>query len=205
MDILALLIFIPACFALNLAPGPNNLMAMKNAKDLGFKVALLAGLGRLFAFSVMIVVAATGLAQVLLASQTLFMVIKVLGACYLMYLAYGLWQSNTADEDLSFQTQRGGLLLAKQEFMLAIGNPKAILIFTAFLPQFIDTSQAISQQFFILGALFLTLEWLAIAMYACFGIYLRKWFANPRTRSIFNKICAGFLGSAGGALLLSSK
>lgn len=205
MDILTLLLFIPACFALNLAPGPNNLMAMKNAKDLGLKTAILAGIGRLIAFSLMIAIAAFGLAKVLLASQTLFMVIKVAGASYLLYIAYRLWLSEASSEKLIEHKDKRLVSLAKQEFLLAIGNPKAILIFTAFLPQFIDTTGDVDQQFLLLGALFLLLEWIAISLYACFGIYLRSLFSQPKMRAVFNKCCASFLGISGLALLLNSR
>jgi threonine/homoserine/homoserine lactone efflux protein len=200
-----LLLFIPACFALNLAPGPNNLMAMKNAKDLGLKIAILAGLGRLFAFSLMIAIAAFGLAKVLLASQALFMVIKIVGASYLLYIAYRLWLSEESKEQVVELEEKHLVSLAKQEFLLAIGNPKAILIFTAFLPQFIDTSGDVDQQFLLLGVMFLVLEWVAISLYACFGVYLRSLFSQPKMRTLFNKCCASFLGISGLALLLNAR
>ena len=71
-----LLIFLPACFALNMAPGPNNLLSVSNATRHGFGVACLAGAGRLLAFAAMIAIAATGLAVVLQASEALFLAIN---------------------------------------------------------------------------------------------------------------------------------
>ncbi len=62
MELFKLFIFLPACFALNMAPGPNNLLSMNNARSYGFRAAIIAGLGRLLAFSVMIMLAASGLA-----------------------------------------------------------------------------------------------------------------------------------------------
>lgn len=100
---------------------------------------------------------------------------------------------------------KGGLQLARQEFLLAAGNPKAILIFTAFLPQFFDPTGSIGLQFLILGALFLMLEWVAIGTYAFFGKVLRHWFSRPAMRRLFNITCAGFLGSAGIGLLLDRR
>jgi threonine/homoserine/homoserine lactone efflux protein len=70
--------------------------------------------------------------------------------------------------------------LARGEFKLGPSNPKAILIFTAFLPQFVDSTQAVSPQFAMLGALFLVLEWIAIGAYAYMGLHMRRWFAEPR-------------------------
>ena len=76
MELWTLLMFVPACFALNMTPGPNNLLAMNNARCYGFSSALLAGLGRIAAFSVMIALTASGLAVILYASETLFFAIK---------------------------------------------------------------------------------------------------------------------------------
>ena len=82
MSWLTLAWFIPACFALNMTPGPNNLMALNNAKRYGWSHACLAGLGRLSAFAVMITLAASGLATLLYASELFFTLLKVLGALY---------------------------------------------------------------------------------------------------------------------------
>jgi threonine/homoserine/homoserine lactone efflux protein len=186
-----------------MAPGPNNLMAMSNAKRYGLKTACYAGSGRLFAFLIMISLAGSGLASVLYASQSVFLVIKLLGAFYLFWLAYQLWTANPV-ADVEQQTAKLSVYeLAKQEFLLAIGNPKAILIFTAFLPQFVDTSHNVAFQFIVLGVLFLLLEWVAIAIYGCFGVYLRQWFAKPSMRQLFNRGCASLMGAAGLGLLVA--
>lgn len=202
MEIWTLLFFIPACFTLNMTPGPNNLLSMNNARCYGFKSAFMAGLGRIAAFSVMIAFAASGLAVVLYASETLFLIIKVVGAAYLLWIAFNLWRSDTSPiSDIENTRNRFGL--AKQEFVLAAGNPKAILIFTAFLPQFVDVSASVNEQFFVLGITFLLLEMCAISLYAAFGIYLRQWFTKPNMAKRFNRACATFLALSGANLLFS--
>lgn len=202
MEIWTLLFFIPACFALNMTPGPNNLLSMNNARCFGFKSALIAGLGRIAAFSVMISLAASGLAVVLYTSEFLFLTIKILGALYLLMIAYNLWRSETSPIT-QLERDRNRVGLAKQEFLLAAGNPKAILIFTAFLPQFVDVSANVNEQFFVLGATFLILEMGAISIYAIFGIYLRQWFTKPEMAKRFNRGCATLLAMSGMSLLLS--
>ncbi|RJE77592.1 lysine transporter LysE [Pseudoalteromonas sp. MSK9-3] len=205
MDFLILVLFIPACFALNMIPGPNNLLSMANAQRYGFKYAVGAGIGRIFAFVVMIFLAATGLATVLYASETIFLTIKIIGAVYLFWVAFKLWNSKTSEVEEQKEHNNSIYLLAKQEFLLAAGNPKAILIFTAFLPQFIDANQSSGSQFFILGATFLLLEFLAISVYAIFGVYLRNWFSKPNMKQLFNRFCAFFIGSIGISLLIERK
>lgn len=202
MELWKLLFFIPACFALNMTPGPNNLLSMNNARCYGFKSAFIAGLGRIAAFSIMIALAASGLAVVLYTSETLFLTIKVVGAAYLLWIAFNLWRSE-ASPVTRIESTRSRLGLAKQEFLLAAGNPKAILIFTAFLPQFVDVSASVNEQFFVLGSTFLILELGAISIYAVFGIYLRQWFTKPKMAKRFNRACATFLAVSGANLLVS--
>lgn len=205
MNLATLALFLPACFALNMAPGPNNLLSVRNATTYGFRTSCLAGVGRLLAFSLMIALASAGLAVVLQASELLFYGIKILGAGYLLYLAYQLWRADTRVEAESNTASLGLLALARQEFLVAIGNPKAILIFTAFLPQFVDPTAPISAQFLVLGGLFLVLEWIAISGYAFMGLYMRRWFAQPAGKRIFNRCCAALLSAAASVLLLARR
>jgi threonine/homoserine/homoserine lactone efflux protein len=202
LDFFTLGLFIPACFALNMVPGPNNLLSMSNAQRYGFKFSVGAGMGRLSAFVVMIFLAATGLATILYASKTIFVTIKIIGAAYLFWVAYQLWNSKPTEIKEQKQEYKSIWQLAKHEFLLAAGNPKAILIFTAFLPQFIDSTQSSGYQFFILGAVFLCLELLAISIYAIFGVYLRHWFSKPNMQKLFNRGCALFIATIGIGLLI---
>ena len=205
MDLANLALFVPACFALNMIPGPNNLLSMANGQRYGFWVAVMAGLGRLAAFVVMIALAATGLAAVLYASETLFLTIKVAGALYLFWTAFQLWRAPATTMQTITAAACSGYQLARQEFLLAAGNPKAILIFTAFLPQFVDPAGDPSGQFVVLGGSFLCLEWIAIALYAGCGIFLRHWFANPRSGQWFNRGCAVMIGALGLGMLTESR
>ena len=205
MELSTLALFVPACFALNMAPGPNNLLSISNATRYGFRQACTAGAGRLLAFGGMIALASFGLAAVLHTSEQLFYRIKTVGAAYLFYLAFQLWRAAPGAEAESTAPAAGLMQLARQEFLVAAGNPKAILIFTAFLPQFVNPAQPMAPQFAVLGALFLALEMAAIAIYSWMGTKLRRWFAQPRGKRIFNRSCAGLLASAGLGLLLSRR
>ena len=207
MNLSSLLLFVPACFALNMAPGPNNLLSLNNASRYGLRTACVAGAGRLLAFAGMIALAATGLAVVLHASEYLFLMIKVLGAAYLFYIAWQLWRAPVGQDGVAVERDAGTLRLARQEFWVAAGNPKAILIFTAFLPQFVNVSSdtAVSEQFAVLGGLFLLLEWLAIAIYAWLGAYMQRWFSQPARRRLFNRVSASLLACAGVGLLAARR
>ncbi|MFJ4141785.1 LysE family translocator [Pseudomonas sp. NPDC089734] len=205
MDISTLAVFIPACFALNMAPGPNNLLSISNATRYGFVRACMGGAGRLLAFAIMIALAAVGLTAVLHTSEWLFHVIKIVGAAYLFYLAVQLWRTHPQDQGDMNAVSASMWSLARQEFLVAIGNPKAILLFTAFLPQFIDHASAVTHQFAVLGALFLALECIAISLYGYMGVHARRLFARPSGKRLFNRICAGLLAGAASVLLLSRR
>ena len=199
------LLFLPACFAINLAPGPNNLLALSNASRYGVRRACVAGLGRLLAFAGMIVLASAGLAVVLHASELIFDVIKIAGAGYLILLAYRLWRAPVPVQEEGAPPSVRWPTLGRQEFLVAAGNPKAILVFTAFLPQFIEVGAPIAAQFALLGATFLVLEATALAAYAYMGAHLRRWFVEARGRRVFNRVCSALLAAAGCGLLLSRR
>ncbi|MCM8510734.1 LysE family translocator [Acinetobacter bereziniae] len=204
-----LLVFIPACFALNMIPGSNNMLSVHNAVHYGFSSSFVGGIGRLFAFVIMIFLASAGLATIITTSKILFLFIKVLGALYLIYLAIQLWRIEPEEQvihgEKSLVKKPSKLSLMRHEFIVAGGNPKAILIFTAFLPQFVSSSEPVGEQFLILGVVFIILEIVAISIYAFLGSNLQKLLSTRTAKKMFNRICSGMLGIAGFALLLSKK
>lgn len=202
MSITAWLFFLPACFAINLAPGPNNLLSINVAARHGFMTAFVGGTGRLVAFALMLVLAATGLAVVLHASEWFFLAIKLAGAAYLIWLAIQLWRSDAPTIDTTHQDDASLARVARREFLVAAGNPKAILVFTAFLPQFVDIAKPMLPQFAVLGISFLVLEWFAIALYSWAGMYLGKWLVRRTVRRWFNRCCGGFLAAIGVGFLM---
>lgn len=206
MELATLLLFVPACFAFDMTPGPNNLLSLSNATRYGFRLACLAGLGRLLAFAVMIALTSLGLTIVLKTSELLFAAIKIVGAAYLFLLAVQLWRALPVDDAARKAAPRVSLFaLARGEFFVAAGNPKAILFFTAFLPQFVNPQANVSLQFLWLGSILLLLEWLAIAIYASMGLHFSRWFAQARNMRSFNRACATLFVGAGLGLLGASR
>lgn len=202
----AWLVFAPACLLINLAPGPNNMLAMTNGLQVGLRGAVLAGAGRLAAFAVMILLAAVGLGAVLAASETAFQVVKWAGAAYLVYLGVQLWRRRDAVSTCarSAPAVRLGLLM-RREFLVAIGNPKAILVFTAFFPQFLDPGQPAWGQFAVMGATFLAMEVLALTGYAFSGRQASQFGRSPRGRRLLNRISGSALIGAGLMLATSRR
>ncbi|NMM43986.1 LysE family translocator [Rhodospirillaceae bacterium KN72] len=164
-----LLVFAPACFALNLAFGPNNLLAMNHGGQGGIRFATAASTARLLVFAPMIAASALGLGVLLAASATAFSVMKLIGAAYLIWMGIKLLRSRPDADDIDSVRKGPTLRIAfRREGLSAISNPKAILIFAAFFPQFVDV-QAYWESYAILGTVFLLLEMLAILIYATVG------------------------------------
>ncbi|MGZ9709573.1 LysE family translocator [Glaciimonas sp. GNP009] len=193
-------LFLPACFALNMAFGPNNVLSLSNGARDGVRYSILAAFGRLLAFAGMISISGFGLGALLIASETLFTLLKFGGAAYLVWLGVKMLRSvpvhlsdSVKETQFDAELPRDKLRrLAKQEFLVAAGNPKAILIFTAFFPQFVDRL-AYATSFFILGTTFLLFELLAIAIYAGIGARLGTLTNNARRFRWFNRISGAML------------
>ncbi|MFM0135552.1 LysE family translocator [Caballeronia grimmiae] len=180
-------LFVPACFAINMAFGPNNMLSLSNGAREGVRASVLASFGRLAAFAIMIAIAGLGLGALLLASEALFTAVKLAGAAYLVWIGVKLIRSGPS---LVSNGDAGGpagvARLMRQEFLVAAGNPKAILVFTAFFPQFVDRT-AYATSFAILGAIFLLLELVAIVVYAALGARLTSFSRGARKLKWFNR------------------
>ena len=201
----SLLLFLPSCFALNMAFGPNNLLSITIGAHHGLRHALLAAAGRLVAFALMIGVAAVGMGALLMASQMAFTVVKLLGAAYLIWLGCKLIFARVEVSGQGAQPlQRSITEHARKEFLVAIGNPKAILVFTAFFPQFVVPENYLSS-FLTLGAIFLVLELVAIAAYAYAGTRLKGLMQNARGLRWMNRISGAMMVFFGTLLALASQ
>jgi threonine/homoserine/homoserine lactone efflux protein len=200
------LLFAPACFAINVYPGPNNILALGNAARFGFAHAFYAALGRLPAFAVMIGLVAVGLGVVLSASETFFTLLKWVGAAYLVWLGIKMLR---APVDMSALEQIGKKepvgKLARHEFFVAATNPKAIVTFTAFFPQFLVPSGNYVGQISLMGAAFIVFEAIAIAAYAYGGSRVGALAGTAKRMRWVNRISGGALVGAGVLLALARR
>lgn len=205
MTLTSLMLFVPACFALNAAPGPNNLLSFSNASRLGFTRAVAGSVGRLPAFAAMIALVGLGMGMLLAASEAAFTFVAYAGAAYLAYVGWKLWRTPAPDAAAPVAPRDARLrALARQDFLIAIGNPKAIAIFTAFLPQFVDFNAPVAGQFVELGLWFLALELLAAALYSGLGWAMSS-VLTPLRLHLLNRGVGGFLIASGLALVLSPR
>lgn len=195
------LFFIPACFALNLAFGPNNLLAMTHGAKSGIGFAQTAALGRLIVFIPMIGFSALGLGVILTTSAFVFSIVKWAGAAYLIWLGVSIWRSAKRMETARLPATRVTLTRAfTSEALVAVSNPKAILIFAAFFPQFILVD-AYWQSYAQLSLAFLLMEAVAIFAYATFGKLASSFAANKLP--VFQRVSGTTMVLFGLLLLIS--
>lgn len=206
MNLGTYLLFLPACFALNMAFGPNNLLSVSNGARWGVGPAVMAALGRLVAFALMIAVAGVGMGTLLATSALAFNLVKWAGAAYLVWLGIKLLRAPAPPMALAGPAAAPApnlRALARQEFSVAIGNPKAILIFTAFFPQFV-APEAYAASYLLLGMSFLLLEVVAIALYALLGARVRRLAQGGPAMRWFNR-ASGTMMIGFGLLLAATR
>lgn len=168
----------PFLLLLALSPGPNNFTAMYNGMQVGPQKAIIAVLGRNVAFVILMTVSALGLGAVIVTSAFWFNIVKWLGVIYLLYIGIKTWRSAAVALDQheleSGVISRGHFSRIRQEFLIAISNPKAILIFTAIFPQLLDLSLPVAPQFFMIGVTFIICEFISGYVYAVSGKQIRR-------------------------------
>lgn len=198
------LIFVPAAFALNMFPGPNNVLAMTNAARHGFGTALLAASGRFPPFATFVLGAAIGLGAVLATSAELFAALKLVGAAYLIWLGIQMIRARAADAPRQEADARLATLISR-EFWTAATNPKAMLVFTAFFAPFVDPSRPAFGQILALGAVALGLEFVAVTIYAFAGGHLGRFTRSTRALAVIDRVSGAALIAAGVALLFARR
>ena len=201
MTIEQVLIFIPAALLLGASPGANNLLAFVSATKAGWRRTAKGILGRLAAWAVLIVLVSLGLDAVLRTSELAFVALKWVGVGYLCYLAWRFW---TADVSADMSPPETSTLL-RREVLTLLGNPKAYLLLTAFLPQFVIDGSPVMPQLLTLGALYLLLEGVAALLWVSAGSLLGAQALTPFRRKAINRASAGLMGVAAVALARSDR
>lgn len=138
-----------------------------------------------------------GAGAILLASAQLFTALKLAGAAYLIYLGIRLWTSNPSPVDEAQANQRKPQNPFWPAFLVAVLNPKALIFYIAFLPQFVNSQSSALPQFIILGGTFCTIALLAAIISAFAGSGLRRGAQKARTLNVLNKCGAGAMVASG--------
>ena len=141
---------------LTIMPGPDIIYVLVQSITNGKKYGIVTALGLVSGIMVHTTLVAFGVSALLKQSETLFFIIKLLGACYLLYLAYLSYKA-TDEVLLDSNVEKKGLVkLFQQGFIMNVLNPKVSIFFLAFFPGFLfSDSLSTVTQFYILGGLFM--------------------------------------------------
>lgn len=193
------LVFLSAAALVAATPGANNLLALGNGMRRGLLPAVLALVGRFSAFAILIAAVVAGLGALLTASAVTFAVVKWLGVGYLIWLGVRLWHSDISPQATA-AADGGAMALARREFWVALTNPKAMLLFTAFLPQFVVSAAPLPGQMVRLGAAYIAVEFVAASLYAFAGSRIRALRLGHRGVRRVNRASSAMMLAAAGLL-----
>ena len=193
------LLFVVTEAVLSMTPGPAVLYVLSQAIRRGPAKSVWGSWGILSANAMYFVLSATSLGAVIVASYKLFFLIKWLGAAYLVYLGIGsfLGKSSVMSLPEAGADSRSGVRILRDGFFLQGANPKALLFFTAILPQFIDTRHNIAFQILVLGISSIVVEFAILFTYGQLAGRVLATARSPRFEKVTNRIAGSLLIGAG--------
>lgn len=191
------LAFVAASTALVLIPGPTVLLVVSYALGQGWRAALPMAVGVALGDFTAMSLSVLGIGALLMASATLFTVVKWIGAAYLVYLGMKLFRAGGTLNAEPKTDASSALRMGAHAWLVTSLNPKGILFFVAFFPQFIDQHVAFWPQVFILQASFLTIAFANALAYAYFASRARGLVRSERVIGAVNKTGGAMLIGAG--------
>lgn len=189
------LAYVLACAVITLIPGPTVTVIIANSLAHGPRAGLLNVAGTQLGLALMMAILVVGLSSVIAAMGWLFDWLRWAGAAYLVWLGVQLLRSPDAiAEARSFPAPRGGFLL--QGFLVLMANPKALLWFGAFIPQFVDPKGNYVAQIIVLGVTAMVVALVSDGAYAVLTGRAGAFLSKKRIRLV-SRVSGGFLIGGG--------
>lgn len=229
MDVHVWWTYFAACWLIALSPGSGAVLSVSHGLRYGVRGAGATIAGLQVGLVGITLVAGVGVGAVLVASATAFMVVKVMGAAYLMWLGWQQWHApvheghGLLDEAAPATTAQvggqalsaagppqganvGGHLGVRQRFLSGLftnlTNPKGIVFMVAVLPQFIAPDRPLPMQLAVLMGTMAVVDTLVMHGYAFTGARLAQWLRGARAQRVQNRLFGGVLMGMGASLLL---
>ena len=172
-DISNIIYFITASFIFTIAPGPDLIFLITQTFNHGARAGLPTAMGLALGNLIHTLAAALGISLIFQASATAFSVLKILGAAYLLFLAYEVMVKRTADSSQSIMRSQQSLFL--RGILMNVLNPKVVLFYLAFLPQFATPgTNTIWLEMLFFGVLFTLIVLITFGSIGLFAGYLQK-------------------------------
>jgi threonine/homoserine/homoserine lactone efflux protein len=167
--------------------------------------AMASAAGSVTAVLGVMILSSLGLGALLSASEIAFTVFKTLGALYLIYLGIKTFRSPVTTFDApsaaSDAGSRSGWQLYVQGLLVGASNPKALLFFAAFFPQFLNPTAAWAPQFIVLAVSFVVIEFAVLSICTLFAARIAPWLRQAGRARWFNRITGSLFAAMGGVLL----
>lgn len=190
------LAFVAASAVLLVIPGPTILLVVSYALGQGWRTALPMAIGVALGDFTAMTLSMLGIGALLLASATVFTLLKWAGAAYLVYLGIKLFRAGGSLKAEPRTTQSSAVRMTAHAWLVTALNPKSLTFFIAFLPQFLDRHADFWTQMAVFETTFLALAFTNAFGYALAASRARSMVGNPRTIRVFNR--------AGGTLLVGA-
>ena len=171
--------FLTASILLTLAPGPDILYLLTKSLADGAKSGIILACGLVSGIVFHTTLVMVGVAALIKSSATALLLLKIFGAAYLLFLAFGAFKSARAKKQLGIRNEKLGikkpLALYKRGVLMNVLNPKVLLFFLAFLPQFVDlSSDGASLRILFLGVVFAAQALIIFSVIAIFAGRVRN-------------------------------
>ncbi len=186
MDLQTWFLYTLAAVGLSLTPGPNGLLALTHGALYGTRKTIFTILGGSLGFATVVGFSMFGIGALLAANVGLLVVLKWLGGAYLAFLGIQVWRSPALAESRKVISNSSGGRLFQAGLLSAISNPKGILFFVAFLPQFINPAESLFLQFLVMASTFVVIEFIYELMVASLADRIQPWL--KRVGKNFNRV-----------------
>ena len=204
-----LLLYSMTVFVASIIPGPSMLLALTHGMQFGAKRTIASAMGNVTVTLIQASVSIAGLGTILIASETVFQLIKWAGVAYLIYMGISILCSSKmslSTGKFNHTNKRNSLRkMYLQAALVTAGNPKAIVFFTAIFPQFIDPNGAYLFQFCILLGTCAFIAFSCFMIYAIGGQKVVSLFSEATVGKYVKRVIGGTFIGAGIGLAASNK
>jgi threonine/homoserine/homoserine lactone efflux protein len=190
------LAFVSATALLLVIPGPTILLVVSYALGQGWRAALPTAIGVALGDFTAMTLSLFGIGALLAASATLFTALKWIGAAYLVYLGWKLFRAGDTLHAEPISDRKSAIKILIHAWLVTALNPKSITFFVAFVPLFVDRTQAFAPQAAVMVVAFVVLAFANAFGYAFVASKARSTLSNPRAIKLFNR--------AGGTMLMGA-
>jgi len=199
------LLYLLASLGIALTPGPNGLLALTHGALYGRAKTVYTISGGVLGFVAVIALCLFGIGALVRAAPVWLAALQWVGGAYLVWLGVKLWRAAPIPVSIAaagswIDAQPRDAVLFRQGLFAALTNPKALLFFSAFLPQFIDPQCSLGDQFVLLAATYAVIEFAVEYGVASAAHRVRPWLARSGRR--FNRVCGGVFVAVGALLPL---